>query len=262
MDRITKALELARQGQQRPSLSSQRVEHAKEIDYTKTQTVQVSPEILRKNRVVSGFLKEPLADAYRVLRTRVLRRVQHNNWKTIGVTSAGPGDGKTLTAINLAISIAMEPNYTVLLIDADLRRPSVHTFFGIKPKYGLGDYLTSEMAVEELLIHPGIERFVILPTPKSVDGSSELLALSKMVQLVQDLRTRYSSRLIIFDLPPVLVGDDVAALSPLLDAILLVVEDGKTQADELARAVELLEGVNLLGTVLNKSAEIGYDYAY
>jgi Mrp family chromosome partitioning ATPase len=138
----------------------------------------------------------------------------------------------------------------------------VHTFFGIKPKYGLGDYLTSEMAVEELLIHPGIERFVILPTPKSVDGSSELLALSKMVQLVQDLRTRYSSRLIIFDLPPVLVGDDVAALSPLLDAILLVVEDGKTQADELARAVELLEGVNLLGTVLNKSAEIGYDYAY
>ncbi len=263
MDRISKALELARKGQRAPP-SFPRVEHPRQVSYTQTRTVQVSPEFLRAHRVVSGFYDEPLADAYRLLRTRVLHRMQQNNWKTIGVTSAAPGDGKTLTAINLGISVAMEPNYAVLLVDADLRRPAVHSFFGIEPENGLGEYLEAEITVQDVLIHPGIERFVILPCRKAFRNSSELLTTPRMVQLVQELKARYPSRLVIFDLPPVLVGDDVVAFSSLLDAVLLVVDNGKTRPDELSRAVELLENVNLVGTVLNRSTEIGHghDYTY
>lgn len=261
MDRISKALELARQKQQ-SSPSPQREKSSEQIRYTQTQTISIPPETLREHRIISGLLNEPIADAYRVLRSRVLRLLKQNGWQTLGVTSATPGEGKTLTSINLGISIAMEPNYSVLLVDTDLRRPRVHHFFGIKPELGLNDYLHSEGSLEDLLIHPSIERFILLPCLKPMKNSSELLATPKMVQLVQQLKARYPSRLVIFDLPPVLVGDDVMAFSPLLDAVLLVVEDGKTRSDELTRTFELLKEVNLLGTVLNKTSEVGHGYYY
>jgi protein-tyrosine kinase len=259
MDRISKALEMAKQGRANaPTVAAD--QNAVQISYTQTQVVQVSAETLHANRIISGLHDEPLVDMYRILRTRVIRRLHQNNWKTLGVTSARAGDGKTLTAINLGISIAMEPNYSVLVVDADLRRPSVHTFFGLKPQHGLSDFLVSEINVEELFIHPGIERFTILPCTQSSKASSELLLTHKMLRLIHELKNRYPARLVIFNLPPVLVGDDVVALSPLLDAMLLVVQDGKTRADDLARVAELLEDTNLLGSVLNKSSEVHHRY--
>lgn len=263
MDRISKALELAKQNRSQAQQHYPRTEpETTKIDYAQVRTIQVSIETLRENRIISGFPDEPLVDTYRVLRTRVIRRLQQNNWKMLGITSARAGDGKTLTAINLGISIAMEPNYSVLLVDADLRRPSVHSFFGIKPEHGLSDLLTSDIAIEELLIHPGMERFTFLPCIRPTNASSELLVTSKMVELIQELRSRYPARVVIFNLPPVLVSDDVVALSPLLDALLLVVQDGKTRSDELVRVAELLEDTTLLGTVLNKASEVEHRYRY
>jgi Mrp family chromosome partitioning ATPase len=156
----------------------------------------------------------------------------------------------------------MDPNCAVILVDADLRRPNIHKFLGLKPEHSIGDYINTEIAIEDLLINPGIERLVILPSQKQMKNSSDFIASPNMVHLIQDLKSRYSSYLMIFDLPPVLVGDDVIAVASLLDAALLVVEDGKTKADELARSVELLKDVNIVGTVLNKSTEgsHGYDY--
>jgi capsular exopolysaccharide synthesis family protein len=262
MDRISKALERAKKNPtpyRDPKRSKDLIE---DINYTHTKTVDVSEDILEKNRVISSGSNKMLVDIYRVLRTRVLHRLQQNNWKVIGVTSARPEEGKTLTAVNLGISIAMEPNYSVLLVDADLRRPGVHQAFGITPTHGLSDYLTSDVSVEELFINPGIGSFVMLPCVKPSPTSSELLTSPKMVNLLEELKLRYTSRLIIFNLPPLLMSDDVAALSPFLDAVLMVVEDGKTRADDLGKSLELLEGVNLLGTVLNKCKNAKHDLHY
>lgn len=268
MDRISKALELAKQGQAITASQGpeQPANSSKATQYTHTKTVQVSTDTLRAHRLLSGSSQEPLLDCYRVLRTRVIRRLHQHQWKTLGITSANPGEGKTLTAINLGISLALEPNYSVLLVDADLRRPSVHTFFGLQPAQGLAEWLTGEVALEQLLIHPGLERFTFLPGARASRRSSELLVGAKMGGLIQELKSRYPARVVIFNLPPVLVGDDVVALAPRLDALLLVIEEGKTRRADLARVADLLEDTTLLGTVLNKSTEAAHthnhDYYY
>lgn len=242
-----------------------RADTEKDISYTYTRTIPVDIAFLRKQRVIGGIQDKRIVDAYKLLRTRVLQRMQQNNWNTLGVTSAGEHDGKTLTAVNLAISIAMKLNYTVLLVDADMRRPNVHNMFGFQPTLGLRDYLSGSATIEDILVHPSIDRLVVLPGRGVGDESSELLASPRMMELVEELKSRYPSRLVLFDLPPVLLGDDVVAFAPNLDTAMLVVEDHKTQGDELARSIDLLEGVELIGTVLNKSTEEnrqGYDYYY
>ena len=264
MDRISKALQLAKKPRSH-SGHRWRGDISQEIDYTHTRTVQLDHDYLRDNFIIGGLEDKRIVDTYKLLRTRLLHRMQQNNWKTLGITSARENEGKTLTSINLTISIAMKLNYTVVLVDADLRNPSVHKSLGINSEYGLCDYLREDVPLEEIMIHPGINRLVILPGSVSVEGASELLASPKMSHLVKDLKSRYPSRLILFDLPPVLVGDDVVAFAPSLDAAMLVVEDGKSRSDELAMAMQLLEETELIGTVLNKSSEepaSGYDYYY
>jgi capsular exopolysaccharide synthesis family protein len=263
MDRISKALELAREqrgsSQTRAAAVIQTETETRPVAYTRTRKLAVSPEFARQHRLIFGD-DGGVADAYRILRTRVIRRMKQNSWSTLGITSAGPADGKTLTAINLGIAMSRDPNFTVLLVDADLRRPTVHQRFGLEPELGLGEYLNSECTVADMLVNPGIDDFVLVPCRGFVSRSSELLSTPRMARLVEELKSRYPSRLVLFDLPPVLVADDVVAFSSLVDALLLVVEDGKTQSSELQHAVELLEGVNLVGSVLNKSSEAGRSY--
>ena len=155
----------------------------------------------------------------------------------------------------MSISLARELHRTVLLVDADLRNPSLHRYFELEPTLGLVDYLLDDVPVNELLIHPGIERLVLLPSGRVMPNSSELITSSKMLNLVDELKSRYPARIIVFDLPPLLATDDTLAFSPFVDATLLVIEDGGASRDEITRAVELLDGVELLGTVLNKADE-------
>ncbi len=225
------------------------------ISYTESGTVRLSPEVLRENRVLLNTQNNAITAAYKMLRTQVLQRMRENNWIALGVTSCRAGEGKSLTAINLAISLANVVNYTVLLIDVDLRRPKLHEFLGYSPTHGLDDYLLDDVPVKDILINPQIDRLVILPGHNPVANSSEMLSSPKMARLVDDLKTRYASRLLIFDLPPLLAADDTLAFSPFVDAVLLVLEEGKTSMEELKRARKLLGDTNLLGTVLNKSDE-------
>jgi protein-tyrosine kinase len=240
MDRIAKALELARKSQRPAGGRMLHADTEKDISYTYTRTIPVDVGFLRKQRVIGGIQDKRIVDAYKLLRTRVLQRMQQNNWRTLGITSAGEHNGKTVTAVNLGISIAMKLNYTVLLVDADMRRPNLHNLFGFQPTLGLRDYLESDARLEDILVHPSIDRLVILPGRGAGEGSSELLTSPRMVELVEELKSRYPSRFVLFDLPPVLIGDDVVAFAPNLDTAMLVVEDNKTQTDELARAIDLL----------------------
>ncbi len=270
MERIKAALERARQEQGQPGAVSgasggiaeaaahrahpAQAQDTAEITYTQTRTVPMAAHLLRERRVLTAQSPEEFSDAYKMLRTQVLQRLRENNWNTLAITSAGPGAGKTLTAINLALSLAVEVSCTVLLVDADLRDPGVHTLLGLAAGKGLTDYLLDDVPLSELLIHPqGIERFVILPGGRPLQNSSEMLNSPRMSQLVEELKTRYPQRIVLFDLPPLLAAADALAFSPYVDAALLVVEEGGTRQDDLQRAVDLLAGTNLIGTVLNKT---------
>lgn len=260
MEHIKTALERAQQERQYagldPSNQSARssTPGTDSITYTQTRSVKVSERLLTENRIISGLQTAELADAYKILRTQILQRLTENNWNALAITSPGVQEGKTLTAINLAISLAMEVNYTVLLVDANLRHPSIHEYFGIRPERGLSDYLTGGANIQDILIRPeGIGNCILLPGGKPLLNSSELLNSPKMSLLVDELKTRYPSRIVIFDLPPLLTASDALAFSPYVDAALLVVEEFKTKTQDLERAAELLKGTNLIGTALNKS---------
>ncbi len=260
MERIKQALEKARLERQRsgavytPVSGSGKATTFEPIAYTHTRTMGVAKNIMREKRVIAGFEQNAFTEAYKILRTQVLQRLCEKNWNSLAITSPGLNEGKTLTAINLAISLSMEVNYTVLLVDADLRHPNVHSYFGIDTEYGLSDYLTADKPLSELLVHPDeIPGFVILPGGKPLANSAEMLSSPKMIKLVEELKARYPSRIILFDLPPLLSAADTLAFSPYVDAALLVIEDAKTLAEEAKRAVDLLHGTNVIGTVLNKS---------
>ncbi len=259
MERIKKAVEQARQARvARLGGRPVRVPSAEplaQIVYSETKTFAVRPEILDRHRVLGGLKDETAAVAYKILRTQVLQRMELNDWTTLAITSSCPNEGKTLTAINLAISIAREVSYTVLLVDLDLRKRGLHECFGYTPEADLIDYLERDSQLSDILVSPGIERLVILPSGGPVENSSELLASPKMAGLVNELKSRYASRLVLFDLPPLLAGDDASAFLPNADAALLVVRDAKTTKQELSRSTELMQGRPLLGTVLNRGTE-------
>ena len=222
------------------------------IVYSKTKSIASQEEALRQRRILTGH-NSPFGDVYKILRTQVLHRLRENGWNMLGVTSPRDGAGKTLTAINLAISTAAEPTQTVLLVDADLRAPQIHEEFGLEQGPGLTDFLLSGRPIEELLLYPALGRLVVLPGGRGTEQSAELLTSPRMTALGKELKHRYSSRVVIFDLPPVLDRADVLAFSPQLDALLLVVEDGKTSEPDLQSAVQVLKGAApILGTVLNK----------
>lgn len=226
-----------------------------QVAYSQTKIHLPDQGLLKKNRIISAFKQGPWLESYRMLRTRCLQSMDVNQWKTIAITSTSGGSGNSLTAANLAISVAMELNRSALLVDANFQTPSIANLFGIHVNHGLSDYLLADKPIGELLVNPGIERLVILPAGKSMFNSTELLHSPKMIRLVEELRSRYPSRIIIFDMPPILSHDDTLGFSPYVDCVLLIVEEGHTKIDDLKHAASLLQETNVLGTVLNKSTD-------
>ena len=256
MERLQSAMDRFKAEQQstrvppRPEVSHPTAPQA--VVYSRTRPVAVEEDVLRRQRILTGH-DSPFADAYKILRTQVLHRLRENGWNMLGVTSPRDGAGKTLTAINLAIATATEPTQTVLLVDADLRAPQIHEEFGCERGPGLSEYLLDGRPIEEMLLHPGLGRLIVLPGGRGTAQSAEVLTSPRMIALGKELKHRYASRVVIFDLPPVLDRADVLAFSPQLDALLLVVEEGKTSEPDLQHALQLLKGsAPILGTVLNK----------
>ena len=223
-----------------------------EVRSSGTRTISVDREWLRANRVITEGRDDPIASAYKVLRTRIRQTLQANGWTTLGVTAAREGSGKTLTALNLAISLARDVNQTVLVVDLDLRRPQLGKYLIEGEMPGLSDFLVGRAAVSDILLDPGIDRLAVLPGHEPIRNSSEALSSPKLVKLVEELKRRCPDRIILFDLPPLLVGDDVMAFCPNLDAVLLVAEEGHTTRDDLRHAYALLKQTHIIGTVLNK----------
>jgi len=257
MHQLEQAIQKAKK--QRISLNHTRLRHefsangvsTLSVAYTQTKTVALSPEVLEKNRIIAARRDHPLTDVYRTLRAQVLQALDLLGKTTLGITSANHGEGKTLTAVNLAIAIAMDVNHTVLLVDADLRRPAVAQSLGIKPDLGLNECLTGKASIADCLINPGIDRLSILPVKGGIGNSAELLTSPQMGQLTKELKNRYPDRLILYDMPPILTLGDTIGFLPSIETILLVARDGVTRATEFSQALDLLGNRNLIGTVLN-----------
>ena len=226
------------------------------IVYSKTRVVECREEVLRRHRIVAAYDRGEFADGYQLLRTQVLHRLRENHWNVLGVTSPRAQEGKSLTAVNLAITLAMETTQTVMLIDADLKRPAVHTLLGFGDCRGLADYALEDCPLEDLLIHPGLGRLVVLPGGRPIQRSAEVLTSSRMSALIADVKHRYPARVIVVDLPPLLVSSDVLAFAPSLDALLLVAGEGMTTRQDIKESLALVRGaVPVLGTVLNQSGK-------
>ena len=224
------------------------------IVYTSTKMVEVTDDTMRAQRLITGFEGGAFVDAYKMLRTQVVQQCRQKGWNVLGVTSPTPHAGKTLTAVNLSLALAMDLAHTVLLVDADMRRPGVHQAFGMESCPGLTEYLFDGVPLEQLLVHPGIGRVVFLPGGRTITNSAEALASPRMGALVEELKHRYPARLLVFDLPPLLSRADVHGFVPHIDALLLVVEEGRTGSSDVARAMTALKGsVPILAGVLNMS---------
>lgn len=218
--------------------------------YTVSRSIQLDPYVLLKNRCVAYQGETPEVDAYRILRTRIMHRADLSTCNTIMVTSALPGEGKTLTAINLALIFAKEFSQTVLLVDCDLRRQNIHEFLGYDAAKGLANYLVNGEPLSELIVWPGIEKLTLI-SGGTLNVGSEFLASPGMKRLVQEMKHRYPERLVIFDVPPVLAGSDALAFAPLVDFVVMVVRAEQTSAKDVQKAVSLLPKDKLLGMVLN-----------
>jgi capsular exopolysaccharide synthesis family protein len=226
--------------------------------------ISVDHKRLAEQRLVNGQGSAALGDVFRILRTHVVRRMHALGVTTLAITSPGMSEGKTLIAANLAISLSQFARNTVLLVDLDLRRPSVHDVFSVDAEPGLTDYLLHDVPLAECLVNPGIERLVLLPSGAPLRASSETLSSDKMAALATELKHRYPDRTVIYDLPPLLPTDDAMVFLKHVDGSLLVIEEGRTQRADIERAIELLKDHQMIGTVLNKArwAQRSSGYGY
>lgn len=266
MSRLNKALERIRTEQESsphsrprsvsrtrdiPSSSSERI---RPEFMQEARTVKFDDDTLQANRIITDHIDPSVRTSYKMLRTRLLQRMTANNWRHLAVTSATQGDGKTVTAINLALSLAGDVNHEICLVDLDLRRSSIADYLGLKIENGVSDILARGVRLADAILKTPYERLTVLPNLQPEAHSSELLSSPEMRILTEKLAVG-GHRIIIYDMPPILAADDMLAFESFVDSTLFVAAEGKTSRTEVVKACELLEGANLIGTVLNRTDE-------
>lgn len=222
--------------------------------------------------LVPHATRSKLADEFRVIKRPLIANAMGRgnltieNGNLIMITSALPGEGKSFTAINLAISIAMELDNTVMLVDADVARPSVLNMLGLPPAPGLLDVLEkNSVDISSVLMRTNIEKLSILPSGTQHPRATELLASDAMVRLLDDMANRYKDRIIIFDSPPLLLTTESRAIATHMGQIVLVVNAGHTLQSAVMQAVATIEACPVKMMVLNQSRQTtsdGYGYGY
>lgn len=227
-----------------------------------------------------GFLapdaeKSQIAEEFRVVKRPLITNVQagdaperHRN--LIMVTSSLPGEGKSFCALNLALSIAMERDITVMLVDADVAKPSVLNNLGLRAEAGLMDLLLDRsLQVGDVLLKTNIDKFSILPAGRRHKHATELLASEAMARLLDEIATRYPDRIVIFDSPPLLVTSEARELAAHMGQIVMVVEAGRTSQDAVNEALSYLQVCDIVNLLMNKTESLtamdgygGYGYGY
>lgn len=213
-------------------------------------------------KFVTGREVSELDDEYRRIKRPLLTnafgnavvRVERGN--LIMVTSALPGEGKTYTSINLALSMALEHNHTVLLVDADVTKSDISRLFDIEGEPGLIDVLVDEgVDLSDVLVSTGFHNLTILPSGRKHTQATEVFASETMIRLSEEIASRYTERIIIFDSPPLLPTTEAQVLSELMGQIVVVVEANRTQQHIVEEALSTLDSSKAIGLVLNKAGQ-------
>jgi protein-tyrosine kinase len=248
-------------------------QEVKPVDSSERLMVDIDTERLSKlNFVANAQARTLISEEYRVIKRKLINNafgalsatLKHPN--LILVTSTRPGEGKTFTSVNLALSIALEQDKTVLLVDADVLRPNVSRTLDISVPLGLTDYLSSDRVdVTDIMYSTSVERLKLIAAGKPHHLSTELLASDKMAALAQEFATRYPDRIVIFDAPPLIGVNETSVLAGMCGQAVVVVEENKTNLNELEKAISLLPPDLATGFVINKatrSSDKGYGYGY
>lgn len=235
------------------------VEPVAPVHYPDLERLEFDVEACQQHRIL--FTSEQLAEsaqaaaAYRLMRSRVLHRFKGSNWSCVGVTSPGSGEGKTVTTVNLAISIAREKQRMVYLLDLDMRNPSAFESVGVQPTRALSQFFTEAATPESVLFATSVENLVIAGNRDAVQGASELLATPRLDELIRHIKLRSPGALILADLPPVLSTDEALVVAPRMDAMFMVVSEGITRRDSLEKAVDVLSDFSVAGIIFNRSSD-------
>jgi exopolysaccharide/PEP-CTERM locus tyrosine autokinase len=206
--------------------------------------------------------KSLAAESFRILRAKILTRSLESRPRTIMVTSPQPLDGKTMVAANLAISIAQGVNEHVMLVDCDLRKPSLNRFLGQNAHGGLGEYLHDGTSVAPYLVKTDVTKLTLLPAGKANSNPSGVLSSEKMRRLIEEIKGRYKDRYIIFDATPAQFAAETTFLASMVDGVLLVVRSGKTAKDQIVKTIENIDRNKMIGVVFNASNQAIKDYRY
>jgi protein-tyrosine kinase len=278
MERIKHAIARAKQERQQQHIVARA---APAIDDTKSQAgatngadesraadpipiVPVDRRHLQDMRIVAHDGSEGHSAHFDMLRTQVLQRLEAASQNVVAITSPRSGCGKTVMAINLAMSIARQIEQGVLLVDLDLRKPQVASYLGLQPTAGIGDVIAGRCSPSEAMLVPDLcgHRLTVMATPNAVANSTEQIVSSTMRTIMSGLRKDPRYRVVMFDLPPMLSSDDFLAFLPQVDAALLVASAGETTVHDIAECERLIDPEKLLGCVLNKVAESDGNYHY
>ena len=248
MGKITDALKKAAQDRLD---HLEKLEHRSEVKYEfiahKTIDSKVDP------RIIPFYDPEsPVTEQYRTLRTNILALNTEKPLKVITISSSTHSEGKTITSINLAVSMAHDMDKkSILLIDADMRRARINSYLGVKPEAGLSDVLNNEAKIEDVLISiEGINNLTILPAGKRTKNPAELLASLNMKKLLNLLKGKYDY--VVFDTPPIIPVTDACILGPQTDGVIMIIQAGKTQKGVVQHSQHLLKQSHskLLGCIL------------
>lgn len=225
---------------------------ASETDDLGLPKVQCDFSNFARNRIIANE-QDPVLNAYRVLRTRVLQKMDAEGWKTMAVVSPGSGAGKTVTAINLAIALSTKAGSRATLVDLDFYRPSVARYLGIKEFPSVLDFFEGKCNFRDVAVRPGLSDVVLAANERVTRRGAEHLTSAKADEMIDTAINEFGSRTVIFDMSPILGCDDTIAFLPKIDCVLLVAASGDTRVQELKEAKRILSKSNIIGTVLNKS---------
>ena len=211
-------------------------------------------DLVLDDKLVSFFAPSSMvAEQFRRLRTHIIKPGLDNSPKTILVTSTMAGEGKSLIAINLAITIAIDLHSHALLVDCDLRNPTLSRFFGLHSEKGLSDHLSGQADIPDLLIKTSVDKLTILPGGGIQDNPVELIGSRRMKAFVQGLKSQYEDRYIILDSSPLLATTEPSVLGEIVEGIILVVKSGETPRESVQQALKLVKKDKILGVVLNNA---------
>jgi protein-tyrosine kinase len=219
--------------------------------------IELKPSHLESTRIVTQETVESHGRYFDMLRTQTLQAMDKAGWQFLGITSPTAACGKTVTACNLAMSIARLPERSVLLVDVDMQKPRVAEYLGINRQGGILSILEGRAALSSQIVRASLGRSKMLVLPGEVcrSGSSEWIASNTMSTLLQAIKRDFRSTTVIFDLPPVLVGDDVISILPRMDAVLLIAGVGNTSASDIKECQKHLQATPVIRVVLNKVTE-------